>query len=101
MKKFLKYGNIKNEILEEGYNARIIVPALELHNKLGKDKKYKLLKLFFDSYYNTDHDTEEFACEYYSVVDLIINKGIIPLELEYLNVDEMQEDIIGILKGDI
>lgn len=54
--------------------------------------KYNLIKIFHDGYFNTDNDTSKFAVEFYNVVDLLTT-GIIPLDLNFLDVNGLVEEI--------
>lgn len=75
--------------------------AIELHDYLKvPDVLYELIKLFHESYYNTNLNVEIFSEEFYKVVGCL-NSGIIPLELDFLVVDEILDDIEEILRGEL
>lgn len=75
--------------------------AIELDKRLKTpDVLYKLIELFYESYYNTDIDTDVFGKEFYYVTGFLTH-GVVPLELEYLAVDEILDEIEDILKGEI
>lgn len=54
-----------------------------VYANLTSEEKEILIQLFYDLYFNTDQDSEEFGHEFFSVVGTILS-GSIPLELEYL-----------------
>lgn len=62
---------------------------------LTKEQKMILIETFHEMYYNTDQDTEEFAVEFYKVVNLIID-GYVPVQLEYL--EDFKEAILKLIK---
>lgn len=73
--------------------------GLELHECLKTpDIIYSLITLFHESYYNTAFDTVAFGKEFYNVVDFLI-KGVVPLELEFLAVNEILDEIEDILNN--
>lgn len=75
--------------------------AIKLDNVLKTpDIIYKLIVLFYESYYDTAIDTSTFSKEFYYVIGNLTN-GIIPLELEFLAVDEILNEIEDILKGEV
>lgn len=75
--------------------------AIKLDNSFKTpDIIYKLIILFHESYYNTDIDTLAFGEEFYNVVYNLTN-GVIPLELKFLSVNEILDDIEDILKGEV
>lgn len=80
-----KYGTITNN-------------KLEVAKKLADKSIYDLILLYYDSYYNTDQDIDEFAAEFYKVVDNL-RLSIIPLKLNKLSVSEICDEIIQILEG--
>lgn len=62
---------------------------------LTKEQKMILIEKFHEMYYNTDQDTEEFAKEFYNVVDLII-QGYVPIQLEFL--EDFKDEILELVK---
>ena len=62
---------------------------------LTKEQKMILIETFHEMYYNTDQDTEEFAVEFYKVVNLLID-GYVPVQLEYL--EDFKEAILKLIK---
>lgn len=62
---------------------------------LTKEQKMILIETFHEMYYNTDQDTEEFAKEFYNVVDLII-QGYVPIQLEFL--EDFKYEILELVK---
>lgn len=61
------------------------------------DVIYNLIVLFHESYSNTNIDTVTFGKEFYTVVDNLTS-GVVPLELEFLAVDEIVDEIEEILE---
>lgn len=94
LEEFKRFGKVDNVNLYIG-GSRKELPCLCVKNLLN-NKKYKLIKLFHESYYNTNQDTEEFATEFFSVMTKLLD-GCIMLEVQYLSVDEIYEQIIEIL----
>lgn len=75
--------------------------AIKLDDHLKTpDVLYKLINLFYESYYNTDIDTDVFGKEFYYVIGFLTS-GIVPLELEFLAVDEILDDVEEILRGEL
>lgn len=71
--------------------------------KLNKDIRTKnvmlnLISLYHEGYFNTDYSSQTLGAEFYNVVDLI-NQGIVPLELKFLEVEELEDDILFILQN--
>lgn len=62
---------------------------------LTTEQKMILIETFHEMYYNTDQDTEEFAVEFYKVVNLLID-GYVPVQLEYL--EDFKEAILKLIK---
>lgn len=54
-----------------------------VYTDLTVEEKEILIQLFYDLYFNTDQDSEEFGHEFFAIVGTILS-GSIPLELEYL-----------------
>lgn len=89
-------GSTKIYIGKENYkNIQTLMPK----QKMSEHQRFELLNLIADGYYNTNIDTDDFACEFYSITNLILDRGHIPLELEYLAIEELHEEILNILGG--
>ena len=84
--KFKKYGEL--EITDKGCILKV--------KNLSDKQKHSLFDLYYDSYYNTAQDTVTFATEFYNVVDQL-RVDFIPLSLEYLETDEIYDEILEIL----
>ena len=97
MTELLKLGFKGTTKIYIGENRHKDTPILMPKTDLTEHQKFKLIGLIADSYYNTDIDTDEFACEFYGIVNMILNRGYIPLELEYLAMEELYEQILDIL----
>lgn len=54
-----------------------------VYANLTTEEKERLIQLFYDLYFDTAQDTEEFSTEFYHVVGTILS-GSVPTELEYL-----------------
>lgn len=54
-----------------------------VYANLTSEEKEILIQLFYDFYFNTDQDPEEFGHEFFALVGTILS-GSIPLELEHL-----------------
>lgn len=99
MLELLRQGFVGSTNLYIGHGAYEIIQTLMPKVKLTEHQKFELLTLIANGYYNTDINTDDFACEFYGVVNLILDRGHIPLELEYLAIEEMHEEILNILTG--
>lgn len=54
-----------------------------VYANLTDEEKEILIQLFYDLYFNTDKDSEEFGHEFFTLVGTILS-GSIPLKLEHL-----------------
>ena len=67
-------------------NKEEITPKIvdgNIHLPLTAEEKIEMIEFYFDCYFNTDQDVEEFASEYYYLTKSIIS-GQIPCQLEFL-----------------
>lgn len=62
-----------------------------VYAELTVEEKEILIQLFYDLYFNTDQDPEEFGHEFFALVGTILS-GSIPMKLEYLT--DFEEAII-------
>lgn len=93
-----KYGAIGKSKIYLGHGTEKYIKVLIPKITIDDLQKFKLIALITESYYNTNNDTDTFASEYFYVVDMLLNKGYIPLELKYLAIEELHDEIIDILK---
>lgn len=66
---------------------------LTAHANLTNEEKEILIQLFYDMYFNTDQDVEDFAPEFFYTVGAILT-GAVPLKLEKLS-DEFIQEVIA------
>lgn len=95
--KFKEYGEIRKDT---GISYTFIESGNTLMLKAGfrtPEVIQKLNVLFHNSYYNTNQNTQDFALEFYYLIEAL-GAGHIPLALEYLAVDEIYDDILEILE---
>lgn len=92
MKRFEKYGTTTYMLLGRDHDKQHA-----LRTTLTTKQKYELITLFFESYFNTDQEIEEFSTEFYLVVDAIY-KEVVPLSADNLLVEGVYDKIIDILE---
>lgn len=93
----LKLGFIGSTKIYTGKGNYKNIQTLMPREKMSQRQKFELLNLIADGYYDTNINTDDFACEFYSIVNLILDRGHVPLELEYLAIEELNEEILNIL----
>lgn len=98
MTNIFKLGTVDTRKIYMGKGSQEIIHMLKPKTKLSNSQKFELINLITEGYYNTDNPTDVFACEYFYVIDILLHEDIIPLELEYLAIEEMYEEIGKILK---
>lgn len=88
MQRFKKYGTfakIDNKI------------NLLMDKPLTDKQRLDLIDIFHASYYDTDQDTSIFATEFFDVCSQLNTPATMPLDLDYLNMEDIYEEIEQVL----
>ena len=89
-----EFMNLFNKIEIDNHTSKKVG---YLRKKLDIYQKYDLIRLFYNKYYQNNKDKKGFEVEYFNIQNDLLH-NIIPLELEYLNIKSIYNDIYIIVK---